>query len=74
MQKCDMSPASTAESVREAPWKVNIQYYQPIFPLFQSTYKNAMFRQLGLLTMSGNLPGKYTYSIMSQFFIVSKSM
>jgi hypothetical protein len=58
--------ASTADSVRESPRTVQIQYYQPIFSLFRSTCKNAIFRQLVLLAVSGYLPRKYTYSIMSQ--------
>jgi hypothetical protein len=63
-----MSPASTAESVRESPWTVHIQYYERLLSPFRSTCKNAIFRRLVLLKVSGKLPGKYTYSIISQCF------
>jgi hypothetical protein len=65
---CDISAASTAESVRESPRKVHIQYYEPMFSLFRSTCKNAICRRLVLLNVSRKLSVKYTYNIISQSF------
>jgi hypothetical protein len=64
--KCDMSPATGAESLQELPQNVDMQYYVPIFSVFSNTCKNSMFRWLLVLKVSGNLPRKYTCSIMSQ--------